>query len=106
MCMSDNELLKFTKDFTEEILKINGGDTTAMCFAVCSPLVSLLQMSGIECYLEKVDIRTDNGVVEHFYIALADNRVLDPTISQFTDEETGKKYPNYYLGDIPKLYLQ
>lgn len=81
--MNDDDLITFVTGFREGLLedRRSGG----MCFAVCSPLSTLLRLHGVEN--EIVESR-----IAHWFLRLPDGRVLDPTADQFGMEEV-------YLGE-------
>lgn len=87
--MTDQELTAFVRSFRDGILE--GRPSFAMCFMVCSPLVTLLRMHGVECELVESEI-VDGVHINHVWIKLSDGRVLDPTVEQFD-------------GDMPPVYL-
>jgi hypothetical protein len=91
--MDDKELKKFARGFRKGIL----GDRSSAgyCFMVCSPLVSLLHLNGVEGELvsSNVEVATGSPFVEHYWIKLADGRALDPTFDQFDTTKT-----TVYLG--------
>lgn len=102
--MNDKQLIKFSKDFTKSILEINDGKSQNMCFAVCSPLSSLISMFGITNELTECEIHIDSEIYVHVYLLLKDGRILDPTADQFNDL-LNTEMPLIYLGEKPKYYL-
>lgn len=86
--MTDDELIGFSMEFRKGILGSNGSPV-GMCFAVSAPLVALLGVYGIDAELVESDLSAhpDSICYEHFWIRLADGRVLDPTFDQFCSEE-------------------
>lgn len=82
--MTDDELRSIASEFRSGIVG-DGGSSDAMCFAISAPLASLLGLYGVDCDLAKSDhSNIDNSEWhEHFWIKLADGRVLDPTFDQF-----------------------
>lgn len=95
--VNDAELIEFVSEFREDIL--DGGPSDMMCAAVCWPLVTLLNMSGVECQT----VESDLGQLNHIWIKLSDGRALDPTIDQFNylfDES----WPEVYLGECTKYH--
>jgi hypothetical protein len=93
--MTDAKLLKFVTDFRRGIVGRKGSD--CMCFAICAPLVTLLNMSGVESILRDGWIKYEIGRGNHYWIELADGRVIDPTADQF-NRRLGKAMPKVYLG--------
>lgn len=94
--MNDAQLIRFAADFRRGILGRDGSDS--MCFAVCAPLVTLLNMSGVEATLKEGTVKLFSiGHGNHFWIELADGRVLDPTADQFNRIRKAK-LPKVYLG--------
>ncbi|MGF1612143.1 MAG: hypothetical protein ACFCUQ_22310 [Kiloniellales bacterium] len=67
-----------------------------MCFMVANPLAGLLRFYGMETRLVEGNIEIQGHTVNHFWIALPDGRVLDPTADQFNGAG---------LGDWPRIYL-
>ena len=86
--MTDEELREIAWDFRQGILGARGSPE-GMCFAVSAPLVSLLNLYGVEAELASSDHtgNPDSNFYEHFWIRLGDGRVLDPTFDQFCSEE-------------------
>lgn len=87
--MTDDELRQVASEFRSGLL---GEDRSskAMCFAVTMPLAEYLRMAyGIECDLMSSDHSNnpDSEWYEHYWIRLADGRVLDPTFDQFRADE-------------------
>jgi hypothetical protein len=75
-----------------------------MCFAVCAPLQGYLGMLGYETKLVKgeIDVSADY-VIGHYWLALPDGRIIDPTADQF-ESPTGEKMPEVYIGERPEWY--
>ena len=96
--MSDAALIRFATEFRAGIL--DGDPSDMMCFAVCAPLASMLRLSGVETEL----VESDLGEVNHYWLRLADGRVLDPTADQFNWCNT-EQLPPVYLGPPTKLHL-
>lgn len=90
--MTDAELVEFATEFRESIL--DGSPSSWMCAAICWPLSTLLEMSGVPNRV----IETDLGGMNHFWLKLADGRVLDPTADQF-NRIGADKLPPVYLGE-------
>ena len=76
--MDDTELIKFAEEFRDGLL--GGRSSHLMCHVVSYPLSGLLNASGVECEIAVGDI----GFCNHVWIKLADGRILDPTIDQFS----------------------
>jgi hypothetical protein len=89
--MNDKQLVKFTAAFKRGILGKSSSD--GACFMVCAPLVSLLNLHGVAA--ELVNRKMGNG--NHYWIKLADGRVLDPTAEQFNNRSVSQ-WPPVYLG--------
>lgn len=93
--METNKIIQIAKSFTKGIL--GGKPTTDMCYMVCSPLVAFLSGSGIECTLTEGDIIHCEQELHHFWITLADGRIIDPTADQFGLLNIWvRKQPSYY----------
>jgi hypothetical protein len=100
--MTDKELIKFVTSFRKGVL--GNRRPLKMCFAVCSPLSTLLRLSGVKNELTEGEGRLtghNKGVViGHFWITLSDGRIIDPTISQFNG--WGREdMPHVYFGKKP-----
>lgn len=94
--MTDAQIIEFASEFRAGIL---GDDPSNWrCGMVCFPLVTLLNMHGVECDL----VETDLGDMNHIWLRLADGRALDPTIDQF-NELFAETFPPVYLG-MPLKY--
>jgi len=69
------------------------GETAAgdgFCFMISAPLASLLRaIYGVDCELVSCDFpeAAETQPANHYWIALPDGRVLDPTFDQFCSEE-------------------
>lgn len=90
--MKDAELVEFATAFREGIL--NGHPSSWMCAAICWPLVTLLNLHGVECET----VESDLGDLSHVWLRLADGRALDPTADQFNALFPSYKLPPVYLG--------
>lgn len=99
--MTDLNLLKIVRGFRKGLL--GNKKPNMMCFAVCSPLKTFLQVGGIECKLKEVCVVQGPSVWFHWYLELEDGRILDPTASQFVAPD-GQKMPVIYLGERPYWY--
>jgi hypothetical protein len=96
--VTDKALIRFAKEFRDGLLAGRASDR--MCGVVCWPLAALLRVNGVDCEAEGIEWSMD-GEAEarnHWFIQLADGRILDPTADQF-----GLK--PVYLGPMPQLYL-
>jgi hypothetical protein len=100
--MSDTKLLKFVKSFRHG-LGVRG-DGRFECFAICAPLVTLLNMEGWQGQLKTGNVKFDLGECNHYWIELEDGRVLDPTAAQF-NERLGLDLPRVYLGPPTKIHV-
>lgn len=100
--MTDAKLLKFVNGFRYGIVGRKRSDF--MCFAVCAPLVTLLNMHGVASTLREGIVKFEIGEINHFWIELADGRVLDPTGDQF-NRILLEKLPKVYLGaPVPRIH--
>ena len=86
--MTDDELRQIAWDFRVGMI----GDTASSegcCFIISEPLVWLLRSYGLSCELAGCDFpeASETEAANHFWIALPDGRVLDPTFDQFCSEE-------------------
>lgn len=97
MAWTDKQIIEFANEFREGIL--DGGPSEMMCFAICAPLVALLQMSGVPAEMVKGAF----GDYEHYWLKLRDGRVLDPTADQF-NALLPAPMPPVYLGAPTKLH--
>lgn len=92
--MNDKELKKFALDFRKGIL--GKRSSTSQCFNICAPLSTLLDMHGVE---NKV-VRGEVGEYgNHYWIELADGRILDPTADQF-NVFPNANFPKVFLGTV------
>jgi hypothetical protein len=98
--MKDKALLKFVTGFRKGMLAKRAPN--GMCYAVCSPLQSLLLLSGINTELVECSVLHTSW--DHFYLELEDGRILDPTASQF-NKPNGEAMPDIYLGEKPDWYI-
>jgi hypothetical protein len=94
--MTDAELIDFVAGFRSGML--DGDPPHGKCFMVCAPLVTLLNMHGVECAMIESAIPGDD-FDNHVWIRLSDGRALDPTADQFSRYHL----PPVYLG--PRLAI-
>lgn len=100
--MTDKQLLKTVTSFRKGILGKRGPEL--MCFAICSPLAGYLSMFGFETELIQGGI--DGIWCNHTWLKLPDGRILDPTASQFNNDDKPERImPEVYLGNRPEWYL-
>lgn len=98
MTMDDTQLLKFVGSFRAGIL--NGRSSDRMCFMVCAPLETLLNLHGVNCKM----VVSDLGECEHVFLKLEDGRVLDPTGDQFNYLFPDLNMPKVYLGPVAQIH--
>lgn len=67
-----------------------------MCFAVCSPLQSFLELAGYDTEL----IMGYVGIGNHYWLRQADGTIIDPTADQF-NYRLKDKMPPVYIGKKP-----
>lgn len=97
--MTDAELIEFVQEFRDGIL--DGHSSKMMCGAVCYPLVTLLNMSGVKAEL----VESDLGDCNHVWMKLEDGRALDPTGDQFNWLlPAHEQMPTVYLGPPTRLH--
>ena len=95
--MTDKQILKFASAFRNGII---GRKSSAMrCYMVSAPLATLLCMNGISCKMVEGEVNLKDAHCNHFWIELADGRVLDPTADQFNHIEGFPELPKVYLGE-------
>jgi hypothetical protein len=93
--MNDAELIDFVSGFRDGIL--DGREPYGMCFMICAPLVTLLNMHGVECEMVEGPVTVSDDFANHIWLELDDGRVLDPTASQFNGSQR-QALPPVYLG--------
>lgn len=94
--MTDEELLTFAREFREGIL--DGRPSALHCAMVCWPLVTLLNLNGVDCESQESTVDLGDHTMSHIWIRLADGRALDPTADQFG------KLPPVYLGEPTEIH--
>ena len=99
--MTDKNILKITRQFAKGIIGNNKPDM--MCFAITFPLQSYLSLCGLNTQLIEGKIHFEKVICNHYWLKLSDNRILDPTASQFNKPD-GTKMPTIYLGEKPEWY--
>lgn len=99
--MNDKQLIRFAKSFRTGIIGRKAGDYA--CFMVCAPLAPLLRHSGVKAEMRDGWIALDVGSINHYWIELADGRVLDPTAEQF-NKRLGLDLPRVYLGPPTQIH--
>lgn len=76
-----------------------------MCYAVCAPLSSFLEMCGCENELTEGIVKLNGhnkGItINHFWLTLPDGRIIDPTGSQFNGMGN-ENMPVVYVGEKPQ----
>lgn len=90
--MTDKQLIRYATQFRRGIIGDNFSGQ--WCFAICAPLLPMLEMCGVAGEL----VEGDWGHGNHFWIGLPDGRVLDPTADQFNAFEGFATMPPVYLG--------
>ena len=88
--MKLDEIKEFAKEFKRGVLGENSSEL--MCFVVCAPLESLLELNGVKCSLKELSFPDSN----HFVIQLENENILDPTADQFGLNDV-------YVGPMPCL---
>lgn len=84
---------------------LNRKKSVGHCWTISSPLTSLLRMLGHECELIEGSVSIRGAGEHHFWIALSDGRILDPTADQFNHlSGLNKQMPRVYIGPLPKWY--
>lgn len=102
--MSDKELLKTVTQFRKGFLGKRKPDL--QCYALSTALQGWLNFLGVYTELICVDIETGDIydiMCNHYFLKLADGRILDATGSQFNNDE--RNMPPVYLGGKPDWYL-
>lgn len=95
----ESVLEEICTEFREGIL--NGGTSLDMCFAVCAPLQSYLEMCGYQTELVMGYVGSGN----HYWLRLPDGTIIDPTADQFNYLlKKRNKMPPVYIGDKPDWY--
>ena len=102
MDLSQQDLKQIAKEFTDGLL--NERATTDMCYAVCSPLQSYLDMFDIDCKLVKGDFLIKDVIIEHYWIEMDDNSILDPTADQLSKQYDLPELPMIFIGNKPDWY--
>ena len=98
--MSDEELMRITKDFRDGILR--GRPSVMMCAAVSWALEGFLNsIYDLNCK----SVEGDLGHCNHVWIELQDGRVLDPTADQF-NEMFRHDFAEVYLGPPLDIHPQ
>lgn len=93
---SDKNILKICSEFKKGIL--GGKPSRLMCFAVSAPLQTYLRFCGIETKLVEGEIEFEDSLINHYWLELADGRIIDATADQF------KEMPEIYIGKKPEWY--
>jgi len=102
--LTDKNLIKIVAEFRAGIL--GPKPSKSMCFAVCAPLAGYLGFYGVQAKIvEGVVVKDGGWETNHFWLELADGRVLDPTADQFNDLPD-IHLPPVYLGPRPAWFLK
>lgn len=85
MTLSDDELITLAAEFRAGVIGQKSGDE--MGLVICPTLAGLLTGYGVACEVHStaLQVKGEEGLREHYWIALEDGRVLDPTLDQFAD---------------------
>lgn len=95
--MRDRDIVRTAANFRSGML--DGGTSRLMCFAVCWPLLGLLEYGGaLRGRLLESTVTAGAFTCNHIYIGLDDGRVLDPTADQF-NSVFEPQMPKVYLGE-------
>ena len=94
---SSIELLHEVTGFRSGLL--GGVESKDMCFVVAAALEGYLNFIGYPCELIKGEIGHSN----HFWLALPDGTIIDPTADQFPKPD-GQSMPEVYIGSLPEWY--
>lgn len=101
--MVDDQIVKFAKSFRNGV--IGRKSSRNMCYMVCLPLTTLLCLNGVACKLVEGEVETISLCCNHFWIELADGRILDPTADQFNKYSEFPELPKVYLGPPSVIHL-
>src|SRR4051812_41594090 len=96
-------LKKLVTEFRRGIL--NGETSAGMCFAICAPLQTILEMCGYKTKLIEGEIKPTKRFAyptNHYWLELADGRIIDPTADQFSTPE--RPMPKVYIGALSEWY--
>lgn len=102
MTETDKDILKFATSFRNGI--VGRKKSKMRCYMVCAPLATLLCMNGVACRLIQGEVDYADTWCNHFWIELADGRVLDPTADQFNGLGDLPSLPKVYLGPPSKIH--
>jgi len=96
--MTDQDLVRIVTEYRNGILDDLPSDVSG-CFAVAWPLSSYLRsILGVQAWLVRGRVGIDEDH-DHYWIRLADGRVIDPTADQYGG-------PPVYLGPLPNEYVE
>lgn len=95
MVYTDKQLRRMCEEFRDGIL--GDKDSYLMCHVVSYPLQGFLASCGIECEITVGDI----GFANHVWITLADGRIIDPTIDQYSQYDWCPKVKVYVGRELP-----
>lgn len=99
--MTDADMVEIATGFRDGLL--GNRSSVGCCYMVSAPLAAMLRgVYGVPCDLVESDhTNMDTICYTHFWIRLADGRVLDPTFDQFCADEPTQ----IYLG-APTIFHQ
>lgn len=98
---TDEEIRDIAKKFVKGLLSKKS--TTDMCYLVCQPLQAYLYFLNVDCKLTEGEIKFAGNEWHHFWITLADGRIIDPTANQFI-KNSGIRMKNLYVREKPYYY--
>ena len=90
-------LKNIVSEFTRGLL--DGKPSEKMCLVVCMPLAGFLKIYGYRCVVTEGTVNE----LEHFWITLPENIIIDPTANQFSRPD-GNPMPKIYVGLKPEWY--
>lgn len=94
--IEDKKILQIAKSFVKGF-----GPIDKKCFIVSSSLQGYLSFFfKIKTKLVMGEIYLQEADWDHYWLELANGKILDPTAGQFKE----LKLPKVYLGDLPKSY--
>jgi len=95
--MTDKEIIRLTREFKKGLM--GKRNTKSMCFVVTFPLQGYLSFCGLKTKLVEGEIKTNEGIWNHYWLKLPDGRILDPTADQFNNNLS-----EIYLGNKSNYY--
>jgi hypothetical protein len=101
--LNDKTLIQLSTQFRYGV--IGRKSSSKECYKVAAPLCAYFKFLKVECSLIEGYVTIGEAITNHYWLALPDGRILDPTADQF-NEVKKQNMPKVYLGEKPQWYME